>query len=246
MVAPSRAEHRRDVTDRILEIGRRHLAEHGAAALSLRAVTRELGMVSSAVYRYVEDRDELLTLLLVDAYTEQADAVTHAVAGAAAETWHERIVVAGLAFRAWAVAEPARYALLYGSPVPGYAAPADRTTEPGTRVVGMLVGLVGEGVAHGEVPPGPDVADPRLAADLEGVATDVGLAGGPSVALRAIHLWSTLVGATSLEVFGQYGPEAIAAPGALVEEQLRLAIRALRDGTLPANVRGGADPSPRP
>lgn len=248
VVAPSRAEHRQNVAERILRIGRRHLAEYGAAALSLRAVTRELGMVSSAVYRYVESRDELLTLLLVDAYTEQADAVAHAVARATTEAWHERIVVAGLAFRGWGVTEPARYALLYGSPVPGYAAPADRTTEPGTRVIGTLVGLVGEGVGRGDVPPGPEVADPRLAVDLERVGTDVGLAGGPSVALRAIHLWSTLVGATSLEVFGQYGPDGFAAPGALVEEQLRLAIRSLQvgDGAREEAVRGGADPSPRP
>ena len=77
---PTRAERREDVTARILKIGLRHLAEHGAAALSLRAVTRELGMVSSAVYRYVANRDELLTLLLVEAYTDLADAVDAAVA----------------------------------------------------------------------------------------------------------------------------------------------------------------------
>ena len=70
-----RARRRDDVTRQVLEIGRRHLTEYGAAALSLRAVTRDLGMVSSAVYRYVGSRDELLTLLVVDAYTELGDAV---------------------------------------------------------------------------------------------------------------------------------------------------------------------------
>src|SRR5437868_4787290 len=53
---------RDDVTLRILQLGRAHLAQHGAAALSLRAITRELGMVSSAVYRYVANRDELARL----------------------------------------------------------------------------------------------------------------------------------------------------------------------------------------
>ena len=80
-----------------------HLAEHGAAGLSLRAVTRDLGMVSSAVYRYVANRDELLTLLLVDAYGAQADAVDAAVASAADQRWHDRVVAAAHAFRAWAV-----------------------------------------------------------------------------------------------------------------------------------------------
>ena len=97
---PTRARRREDVTARVLEIGRGHLAEHGAAGLSLRAVTRDLGMVSSAVYRYVANRDELLTLLLVDAYGAQADAVDAAVASASDQRWHDRVLAAGHAFRA--------------------------------------------------------------------------------------------------------------------------------------------------
>src|SRR3954449_9562546 len=110
----TRARRRDEVTARVLEIGRRHLAEQGAAGLSLRAVTRELGMVSSAVYRYVANRDELLTLLVIDAYTEVADAVDAAVAAADARPWSARILVAPTALREWAVREPARYALIYG------------------------------------------------------------------------------------------------------------------------------------
>lgn len=226
----TRAERRRDVTERILAIGRRHLTEHGAAALSLRAVTRELGMVSSAVYRYVDSRDELLTLLLVDAYTEQADAVDAAVAATAGDPWHERVVTAGLAFRAWAVAEPARYALLYGSPVPGYAAPPERTTEPGTRVVRTLIGILAEGVARGEVREDGPVSLPEgsLTEDLRTVARESGFPGGPSAMARGVAMWATLVGATSLEVFGQYGPDTFREPAVLLEHQLRLAGQLLR------------------
>lgn len=228
-MSPSRAERRQDVTERILEIGRRHLAEHGAAALSLRAVTRELGMVSSAVYRYVESRDELLTLLLVDAYTEQADAVDEAVAAAADRPWQDRAIVAGLAFRRWAVAEPARYALLYGSPVPGYAAPAERTTEPGTRVIRTLVGILAEGVVRGEVSATGPVPLPSgpLAEDLRTVAAETGFPGGPEAMARGVAMWATLVGGTSLEVFGQYGADTFHAPEALLEHQLRLAAATL-------------------
>src|ERR687897_2150882 len=64
----------------IVRIGREHLATEGAAALSLRAVARDLGLVSSAVYRYVASRDELLTLLVVDGYDELGDAVDAALA----------------------------------------------------------------------------------------------------------------------------------------------------------------------
>ena len=53
VTATARARARAETTAAITEIARRHLAVDGAAALSLRAVARELGVVSSAVYRYV-------------------------------------------------------------------------------------------------------------------------------------------------------------------------------------------------
>ncbi|MCW2707706.1 MAG: transcriptional regulator, TetR family, partial [Frankiales bacterium] len=77
VVTNARERARTELTREIKELARRHLAEHGAAGLSLRAVARDLGMVSSAVYRYFPSRDELLTALIIDAY----DAV-----GAGAET----------------------------------------------------------------------------------------------------------------------------------------------------------------
>ncbi|NUL30281.1 helix-turn-helix transcriptional regulator, partial [Streptomyces lunaelactis] len=73
----ARERARIEVTAAIKDEARKQLAAEGAAKLSLRAVARELGMVSSALYRYFPSRDELLTALIVDAY----DAV-----GAAAET----------------------------------------------------------------------------------------------------------------------------------------------------------------
>ncbi|WP_205860547.1 TetR/AcrR family transcriptional regulator [Phycicoccus sp. HDW14] len=212
---PTRAEHRQAVEARIVEIGRRHLASEGAAGLSLRAVTRDLGMVSSAVYRYVANRDELLTLLLVDAYTEQADAVDAAVAGAAGRSWDERIVVGGMAFREWAVRDPSSYALLYGSPVPGYEAPAERTVEPGTRVVITLAGLVDEGVREGSVPvDGPvPIAHAGLSDDLVRVAAETGLGAGPDVLARALTLWAVLVGGPASRCSGSTAGTRSLTPG---------------------------------
>ena len=225
-----RARRRDDVTRSVLEIGRRHLAQYGAAALSLRAVTRDLGMVSSAVYRYVANRDELLTLLVVDAYTELADAVDARLAEIPRAAWDTRIVAVGVEVREWALREPARYALLYGSPVPGYEAPGERTTEPGTRVIGTLVALVAEGVRVGEVVDGPTaVPVPRaLRVDLSRVRAELGVDLDPAVLGRAVLLWSVLFGAVSLEVFGQYGTDTFAEPAALFEYQLRLALTTLR------------------
>ena len=80
-----RARNRAAIEQEILEVGRQHLARHGAAALSLRAIARDMGMVSSALYRYVRNRDDLLTLLIVSAYTSLADAVE--AAHAAVDPW---------------------------------------------------------------------------------------------------------------------------------------------------------------
>jgi len=225
-----RARRRDDVTRQVLEIGRRHLTQYGAAALSLRAVTRDLGMVSSAVYRYVGSRDELLTLLVVDAYTELGDAVDARLADAARAAWDTRILAVCNAVRDWALGEPARYALLYGSPVPGYEAPGEQTMEPGTRVILALLRLVAEGVTAGDVTDGPALVPvPRpLRADLARVAADVGMDVDPAVMARAVLLWATLFGAVSLEVFGQYGEDTFMERGLLFEQQIRLALTVVR------------------
>ncbi len=225
-----RQARREDVTARILAIGRAHLVEHGAAALSLRAVTRDLGMVSSAVYRYVANRDELLTLLVVDAYDELGDAVDAALGAAYRLGLEGRLLAVARAVRAWALAEPARYALLYGSPVPGYDAPAEVTTEPGTRVIRALLGIVEQGVASGEITTGATtVPVPRaLRSDLRRVRGELGLGVDEAVLARGILVWSALFGAVSLEVFGQYGEDTFLEPGALFDHQMRLAIATLR------------------
>jgi AcrR family transcriptional regulator len=228
---------RDDVTARILAVGRAHLAEHGAAALSLRSVARDLGLVSSAVYRYVAGRDELLTLLLVDAYTELADAVDAATSAAADDPWAARVLHAARALRAWAVREPARYALLYGSPVPGYSAPGERTTGPGTRVVRRLLALVAEGVAAGDIDAqGPAPLAPAARADLARATVELGLDIDPTVLARVTMLWAVIIGGVSLEVFGQYGRDTFSEPGLLFEHQVATAVQVLtgRAGPPPA------------
>ncbi|WP_087872746.1 TetR/AcrR family transcriptional regulator [Arthrobacter globiformis] len=231
----------------IVELGRKHLAEHGAAALSLRAVARDLGVVSSAVYRYVGSRDELLTLLLVDAYNDLGDAVDAAVESVPADDFKERFAELARAVRAWALREPARYGLLFGSPVPGYRAPAERTTAPGTRVVTSLVQILDgahragthrDGAhragthrdgAHrvGTHRPGDSAAEPAAASMPPALAADLGAirrelnVGVPDVLLaRGTLVWTSLFGAVSFEVFGQYGAGTFSAPDELFEHHI--------------------------
>src|SRR5690242_3974174 len=141
----ARARARAELTLEIKRVARRQLTEVGAAALSIRAVTRELGMVSSAIYRYFPSRDDLLTALIVDTYDEVGEAAEQAAASTRGGV-EKRFGAVATAIRAWAVANPQDYALVYGSPVPGYAAPED-TIAPAARVALAALQIVADGVA---------------------------------------------------------------------------------------------------
>lgn len=215
----------------IVRIGRSHLATDGAAALSLRAVARDLGVVSSAVYRYVENRDELLTLLVVDGYDELGDAVDAAEASVPRGDHAGRMGAIGRAVRAWALAEPATYALLFGSPVPGYEAPAERTTGPGTRVVRRLVEVWEDAWQAGAVslPAGADVAvgPRRLARDLARIRRELAITAPDALIARGMLAWAALFGCVSFEVFGQYGADTFADPKDIFEHHLAALVEAV-------------------
>lgn len=207
----------------IISLGRQHLATHGAAALSLRAVARDLGVVSSAVYRYVESRDELLTLLLIDAFDELGDEVDAAVAAVSEGDHRARFLALGRAVRTWALREPASYALLFGSPVPGFQAPAERTAGPGTRVIVTLVGILDRASRAGRLadPGRPSPGIPAaLTADLGAIRSEFNLGMSEELVARGVLVWSALFGAVSFEIFNQYGPDTFSAPGELFEHHL--------------------------
>jgi AcrR family transcriptional regulator len=199
----ARARARIEVTAAIKDEARRQLAAEGAAKLSLRAVARELGMVSSALYRYFPSRDDLLTALIIDAYDslgKSAERAHEAVAGAAPL---ERWVAVGEAVRHWALEHPHEYALIYGSPVPGYTAP--RTTVPPAARVGLLlIGVVRD--AHQgpggleELPPVPE----DLHAEADRIAADLAPDLPPEVAAALVVAWAQLFGLVGFELFGQF------------------------------------------
>jgi AcrR family transcriptional regulator len=197
--AGARARVRAELTREIVEAARRHLATEGATGLSLRAVARELGMASSAVYRYFASRDELLTALIVDAYDAIGAVAERAESAVARDDLRERWRATCRAAREWALAHPHEYALLYGSPVPGYAAP-QATVAPAARVAALLCRVVADAVATGAIAPEPDGAAAGGVL-TPGVAEGIGLP--EPLAPRMVTAWSSLYGAISFEVFGQ-------------------------------------------
>ncbi len=215
MPTPREQARARTLTD-ITRIGREHLATYGAAGLSLRAVARDLGVVSSAVYRYVASRDDLLTLLVVDAYSELGEAAAMAEGAAPRADVGARWRALAGAVRDWAVAEPSRYGLVFGAPVPGYQAPAARTTGPGTRVVALLLQIASDAESSGARPAAPAGGVPgTLRRDAERVRAEFGLALSDEMLLATVLAWVTLFGAVNFEVFGQYGPDTFAEPAAM-------------------------------
>ena len=199
----ARERTRAEITREILDAARRHLATDGASGLSLRAIARELGMSSSAVYGYVASRDELLTRLIVAADD---------TLGSAAEIQEAAVDRADLAclwaaacdaVRGWALANPNEYALIYGTPVPGYIAPAV-TIAPAARVSSVLLGILREHCRR--APAVGDGQRRRAPHDREALAPARSIVGPqtPDALLhQGLMAWAALFGTVSFELFGQ-------------------------------------------
>lgn len=199
-IRTARDRARAELTAEITKAARGHLAEHGAAALSLRAVARELGMASSAVYRYFASRDELLTALITDAYTSLADAASAAVVRTPRGDHRRRWVTASRAVRRWALAHPHEYALVYGSPVPGYRAPRE-TVEPAARVLLLFVSIVADAAGVLEPPPSPALPA-RLDGQLRALRAELAPELAEPVLASVVVAVGQLLGMVSLELFG--------------------------------------------
>lgn len=197
----ARESAREDVRRQILAHARGQLVVAGPGELSLRAIARDLGMVPSGIYRYVANRDELITALLVEVYDELGDAL-EAADGAVEwrSAYTERFDALSHALRDWAIAHPFDWALLYGSPVPGYAAPQD-TVPPASRTTGAFTAILVDATVNGDVPPTADLPA-EATASVSGLLEMLPVPVDPSLMLRGMAAWSGVMGAVSLELFG--------------------------------------------
>jgi len=177
-----RDRYRRQLRSEIKQHAWEQIATAGASALSLKAIAKQLGMSGPALYRYYPSRDDLISELIREAYRSLADALTAGPAD-----------LAGLAhsLRSWALADPHRYLLLYGTPVPGYHAPPD-TTAIASEIMGTLLAACRE----------PAAGAPRTDFD-EHLERTLHEPSGETVH-QALIFWSRLHGVLSLELAGHY------------------------------------------
>ncbi|MER5766260.1 TetR/AcrR family transcriptional regulator [Streptomyces sp. NPDC001985] len=239
MPAPTRRDRlRAETLDEIKAVALRQLREVGAAQLSLRAVATSLGMSPAGLYRYFGSRDALLTALIADAFDRLADAVERARDADPAADVADRLLAGLMAYRRWAVEHPQEFGLVYGTPVPGYAAPPDGPTSVATRRVGgAFTPLFVEAWRQDRLrPAGEAASDPALARYAAALHPDV----PPAAAAAVLGAWSRLHGLVLLEAFGHLrwlGHDT--AP--LAEQQLRLLLAEI--GLRPG-CRGAMKPVP--
>lgn len=196
-----RERARTELTAQIKRTARRHLARNGASGLSLRAVARDLDMVSSAVYRYFPSRDDLLTALIIDAYDAFGAAAERAEASIDRSDFLGRWRAAGRAAYKWSANHAAEYALIFGSPVPGYVAPED-TIGPATRFTAVLLGILADAQRAGMRPPTDVSLSGKVRSDIEELRERSAVDIDADWLAAGIQAWTGMMGLISFIRFG--------------------------------------------
>jgi AcrR family transcriptional regulator len=218
--ASIRARYREQVRREVKQAALEQLGQSGPAGVSISAIGKRLGVSGPALYRYFASRDELLTELVIDAYRDLSDALAAAVDPG--EDPRARLEALARAYRSWAVAQPHRYRLLFGPPLPGYDAHAHRLVEASWSAMKVLLDVLGDLSAldgRAPAPPAPPAPPQPLSSQLAAWARPHDPDVDPATALRAVLIWSRLHGIVSLEIAGNYASMGID-PDQLFETEL--------------------------
>lgn len=198
---PRRTEQQDNLQERILATAWKQIAEFGAPSLSLRAIARELKITAPAIYNYFPRRDDLVTALIIEAYTDFGDAQLAALDNAPPDDLLGQLAAVGVAYRQWALHYPERYQLIFGTPIPGYIAPYERIAPIATRsltgLVSVLEALRQQDRLH--IPHNLSVVAPEKQALFDewkkaGMEADI-----QSVSV-AVLIWGRVHGLVSLEI----------------------------------------------
>jgi AcrR family transcriptional regulator len=220
--ATRRAQQRQATIAEIKALARAQLADGGAGAVNLRAIAREMGTTSSALFRYFPSYNDLISVLLADAYAALADALAAAVDARPEGDHAGRWAALCHAYRDWSLASPAEFALTHGTPVPGYQAPIEVTGPAAARTITTALGVYTAAVAAGAADPGRSAVPqdletgPLWEALLAGQAQDC----EPRLAGIILTAWASVIGYLTAEIFGSL-TALIAGTGRLYQAHLR-------------------------
>ena len=207
----------------------RQMREQGTTNLRFSDVAREMGMTAPALYRYFADRDALLTALIVDAWSDLAATLDAASDPSGAVDLDRQVTAVATAYRAWACADPSRFTLIYGLPIPGYQLGDEETTrDAAERGLDGLERLVRAAITRGVArTPATGVEDERLIALLD----EQGRRGEPPIPAGhfqgIVQAWMVIHGFVCLEIYGHLDDFPGAARDALFRSQVRLAALAM-------------------
>jgi AcrR family transcriptional regulator len=211
MCARPKREQARQHGEMIAQIkaaARQQMAEHGTAGLSLRGIGRELGITAPAIYHYFPRMDDLITALIVDAFTALADAIQTAESAVASETRGSKVIASCLAYREWAIAHPVDFQLIYGNPIPGYVAPADVTVPLARRPFDGLFRFFIEAYQTGElvIPAEYTPVPVRISEHVETWLPKAGYDFPDVLLCLLMSGWARIHGMVMLELFEHLGP----------------------------------------
>ena len=211
---PGRRERVRNATvAEIKEVARAQLAGEGPQGISLRAIARDMGMSTPALYRYFPSLEALVVALCVDLYEELGAYMLAACGELGEHDYIGRLLVAARSFRAWAVAHRNEFTLMFSSAVTATHGAADTGEEPHaaatrfSRIFGVLFEALfrqsdaerGFPLPEPNVPPMSD----RLAAEVAGCVHMIGADVPPGFAYVFMSYWIRLYGQVAMEVYGQ-------------------------------------------
>jgi AcrR family transcriptional regulator len=128
----------------IREHGVAQIAEAGPGALSLTGIAKAMGMSGPALYRYFASRDDLLVALVEESWADIADAMTEEAKRTQSATPEERLRAALNATRQWALRQPHRYRLVFGSSYGSGKLDPDRIIPSAQRTMEIVLAALSE------------------------------------------------------------------------------------------------------
>ncbi len=212
---PSRRDRQRAATtEEIIQTARRLLIESGPEAVTLRAIAREMGMTAPGLYRYFDNRDELVRHICASIFTELGSDIHQAIQAAVpppglgddldTAKLSVKMIAACREFRRWSLTHTAEFSLLFGVPLPGLDdGRYDIADECALAFAGTFFTLFLElwNMLRFPVPAAEEI-DPELRGQLIRYRDALGADIPVGAVLTFLRCWMVLYGAVAMEVFG--------------------------------------------